>query len=587
MAEANISVDEQQLCCSVCLELLTDPVTVPCGHSYCLECIKEYWDQGGGQGGCFCPQCRRSFAVRPELNRNTVLADLVEKFRETLHDKSRTFSGSGSEGVFCDVCSGEKQSAVSSCLICLVSYCSLHIQPHFESPAFRKHKLVPVLRRLQDRICPRHDRLYEFFCRSDQKCLCCLCTLDEHKNHDTVPAETARAEKVELLMNWNKMMNERIQQEEKLHQCLTKAIKNIKSSAQSACDEIEDMFTQLLVSIENMRVEVIEQLKAQEENEVRGAEGVLQQVEMEIDNLRKKSGKLEEILQTGDNIDFLQNALSFTCPPGNKPFACSRPNPKVTFERVVHSISILKENLEDICNKEMSNISEEIVADAQIFPRKKPSRIETPKPKAPLNPISDPATREDFLHYSCYLTLEPRPNHPNLRVCSDNRAVDWVTNDSSENKWPQVLCREGLTGRCYWEAEWNGSGVCTVGLCEGGQRGGQSLAVGFGRDRLSWGLECFQLSYVFRHGREKITMPTPKSTTRVGVFLDHRAGTVSFYSVSGTMTLLHRVRCNFAQPLYPGFALWPYGGQRSIHPYFFNGNLTSCVGPMSIKLINL
>ncbi|KAI4881771.1 hypothetical protein NFI96_011467 [Prochilodus magdalenae] len=584
MAEANISVDEQQLCCSICLDLLTDPVTVPCGHNYCLICIRDCWDQNGDKRDCFCPQCRRSFAVRPELNRNTVLAELVEKFRKTSQQRSWTFSESA--GVFCDVCIGEKQAAVSSCLVCLVSYCTVHVQPHFESPAFRKHKLVPACRRLQERICPAHDRLYEFYCRSEQACVCYLCTMGEHKDHDTVPAETARAETVEVLMNWNRMINQRIQQEEKVSQDLRKAIKNVKSSAKSACNEIERMFTELLASIKRRRLEVMEQLRLQEENEVRGAEGVLEQVEMEIANLTKKSAKLEETLQTGDPIEFLQNFPSLTCPSWTETLPSPPPNPKVTFEKVVHSVSKLQKSLDDICSTVMSNICEKI-EEVQIF-RWEKAKQKPNKPEAPLNPIPDLKTREEFLHYSCYLTLEPTPDHPNLSVFPDNRAVKWVPCDSSVNKWPQVLCREGLTGCCYWEAEWSDIGVCTIGLCEGIQRREQSLQEGFGRDTLSWGLDCFHLTYVFRHGNKSFKIPAPKSSTRVGVYLDHRAGTLSFYSVSSTMTLLHRVCSNFTQPLYPGFALWSYGRQIGTPLYFSKVfHLTSDEEQMSIKLINL
>ncbi|XP_017551665.2 E3 ubiquitin/ISG15 ligase TRIM25-like [Pygocentrus nattereri] len=589
MAEANIPVKEQQLCCSICLDLLTDPVTVPCGHSYCMMCIREHWDYGGDNEGCFCPQCWRRFAVRPELNRNTVLAELVEKFRETSQtsqQRSPAVCGSGSAGVLCDVCSSDKQAAVSSCLVCLVSYCADHVQPHYESPAFKKHRLVPACRKLQERICPAHDRLYEFYCRTEQTCVCYLCTIGEHKGHDTVPAETARDEKVEVIMNWNRKINQRIQQEEKVCQDLRKAIKTIKCSAQLARDEIERMFTEMLASIERMHSDVMEQLKTQEENEVRGAEGILEQVEMEIVDLRTRSAEQEETSQTCDPFEFLQNFLSLTCPSWTETLASPPPNPKVTFERVVHSVSKLQKSLEDICTTEMSNIFETI-EEVQIFQRGKP-RQTTPKPQAPLNPIPEPTTREDFLHYSCYLTLASSIVHPNLSVHSSKRAVKCASNNSLVNKWPQALCREGLTGRCYWEVEYSDSGICTIGLCEGVQRRKQSLAVGFGRDALSWGLDCFHLTYVFRHDNENITIPAPKSTTRVGVYLDHRAGTLSFYSVSSTMTLLHRVRSNFTQPLYPGFALWTNGWQNSTPSYFFKDHsLTSDPGHMSIKIINL
>ncbi|KAL6462973.1 hypothetical protein MHYP_G00293950 [Metynnis hypsauchen] len=327
------------------------------------------------------------------------------------------------------------------------------VKPHYESPAFKKHRLVPACRRLQERICPAHDRLYELYCRTEQTSVCYLCTIGEHRGHDTVPAETAREEKVEVIVNWNRMINQRIQQEEKVCQDLRKAIKNIKCSAQLARDEIERMFAELLASIEKMHSDVMEKLKTQEENEVRGAEGILQQVEMEIVGLRMRSAEQEETSQTSDPFEFLQKFLSLTCPSWTETLASPPPNPKVTFERVVHSVSKLQKSLEDICTTETSNIFETI-EEVQIFGRGKPRR-KTPKPQAPLNPIPEPKTREDFLHYSCYLTLESSFVHPNLSVHSAKRAVKCASNNSSVNKWPQALCREGLTGRCYWEADFS------------------------------------------------------------------------------------------------------------------------------------
>ncbi|KAG9283541.1 E3 ubiquitin/ISG15 ligase TRIM25-like [Astyanax mexicanus] len=585
MAEGNISVEEQ-LSCSVCLDLLSDPVTVPCGHSYCLRCIRDYWDQMGPAGGCFCPQCRRRFRVRPELNRSTVLAELVEKFRESQSSSNRESAAPPeAEGVFCDVCSDGPRPAVRSCLVCLASYCETHLEPHFKSAAFRKHRLEPARGNLQARICPAHHRLYEFYCPADQRCVCYLCTVEEHKTHSPVPAETARAQREEDLVKQNRMTNQRIQRKEKECEDLKKAISTITSSADSACDETERMFRELLASIERRRVEVIGMLRAQEKTEQRRAEEVLEQAELEITNLRTRNAELEMTLQTSDHIDFLQKYQSLTHPSWTEGFT-RPPNYNVTFERVTQSVSKLQKSLENICSAEISNITEKI-EDVFIFQWEEPKQ-KAPKPAAPLNPIPEPTTREDFLHYSCFLTLKSKPEHPNLRVCEGRRAVEWVGCDSSVNTWPQVLCREGLTGRCYWEVGRSGDGVCTIGLCHGSKWKGLSPAVGLGRDAESWGLDCYQLSYVFRHDNKSISFPAPKSPPRVGVYLDHRAGTVSFYSVSDTMTLIHRVHTKFTQPLYPALALWSNGWQIGEQSYFFTGHhLTSEKGDMYLKLLNL
>lgn len=202
MAQAGVVLDKDQFNCSICLDVLKQPVTIPCGHSYCSDCIQNYWDQDDFLGVFVCPQCRQTFNPRPALARNTMLADVVERFKKTglqettTPETNQSFAEAGD--VECDVCTGRKNKAVRSCLVCLASYCDVHVQPHYESAAFKKHKLVSASKKLQETICPRHDRLLEVYCRTDKQCVCYLCLADEHKGHDTVLAE---AETEQLKVN--------------------------------------------------------------------------------------------------------------------------------------------------------------------------------------------------------------------------------------------------------------------------------------------------------------------------------------------------------------------------------------------------
>ena len=198
MAHAGVVLDKDQFNCSICLDVLRDPVTIPCGHSYCSDCIKNYWDQDDYLGVYVCPQCRQNFNPRPVLARNTMLADVVEKFKKTGLQEAGAPSKQSfaeAEDVECDVCTGRKNKAVKSCLVCLASYCELHVQPHYESTAFKKHRLVSASKKFRETICGRHDKLLEVYCRTDRQCICYLCLTDEHKGHDTVLAEEEMQQK--------------------------------------------------------------------------------------------------------------------------------------------------------------------------------------------------------------------------------------------------------------------------------------------------------------------------------------------------------------------------------------------------------
>ncbi len=118
----------------------------------------------------------------------------------------------------------------------------------------------------------------------------------------------------------------------------------------------------------------------------------------------------------------------------------------------------------------------------------------------------------------------------------------------------QVLCRESVWGRCYWEIEWSGdNGVFISVSYKSISRKGEGDECGFGGNDQSWSLFCSPSSYSFWHNNIETRLPVKFISRRIGVFVDHGAGTLSFYSVSDTMSLIHTVQTTFTQTLYPGF----------------------------------
>ncbi len=180
MAEATFSQDE--LTCPVCVDLLKDPVTIQCGHSYCKSCITGFWDREDQMRVYSCPQCRQTFSPRPAL----------EDLKKT---KLPADGYAGAGDVQCGICTGGKYKAVKSCLVCLNSYCQNHLEQHESLFKGKKHNLTDATGRLQEMICQKHEKLLAVFCLTDQKYICVLCTMDEHKNHDTVSATAQRTEK--------------------------------------------------------------------------------------------------------------------------------------------------------------------------------------------------------------------------------------------------------------------------------------------------------------------------------------------------------------------------------------------------------
>ncbi|XP_053351558.1 E3 ubiquitin/ISG15 ligase TRIM25-like [Clarias gariepinus] len=540
MAEANIL----GLSCSICLDLLKDPVTLLCGHSFCMKCINDCWDQEDQKGVYSCPQCRQAFTPRPAVSKNIALDEVVETLKKAgFHATPPAQCSSGPEDVECDFCTERKHKAIKSCLVCLASFCETHLQPHYKSPAFKKHKLVEASRRLQEQICSQHDKLLEVYCRTDQKCICMLCMLDEHKGHDTVSAAAGRAEKQKQLLKIQGKFKQRIQGREKELQELRKAVETHKSSAQTAVQETERIFTSVIQSLERRCSELKDLIRAQEKAAVSRADDVIKQLEQEIAVLKMEDSKIKDLSYTEDPIHFLQRFQSVLEPPKSVslPTICSH----LTYGDVVKSMSYLREKVEECSKEEFWKILDE-VSYVCIFP---PTGLHR---------------REDFLKYSCLLTLDP--NTANRLLCLSEKNTLAVCSTATQS-YPdhaerfehhlQVLCRESVYPRCYWEVEWSGvDGVSIAVSYKNISRKGEGNECVFGCNNQSWRLFCSPSELIFCHNNRKAIIRNKASSFRIGVYVDYKEGSLSFYSVSDEMKLLYRFYTKFTQPLYPGFMVW-------------------------------
>uniref|UniRef100_A0A8C4SSR2 FinTRIM family, member 25 n=1 Tax=Erpetoichthys calabaricus TaxID=27687 RepID=A0A8C4SSR2_ERPCA len=212
MAEAQLFVSQDEFTCSICLDTLTDPITIPCGHNFCLKCLTDCWDQSQE---CSCPQCRHTFNTRPELNRNTLLNEVIKKLKRPRLSPPPSKNYASPGDVECDFCTGKKFRAVKSCLTCMASCCQTHLQPHFEIAAWKGHKLVDPDGNLKEKLCEKHQKSLEMFCKTDETCICTMCGVTEHNSHEMVELETEREEKEKQLGATLSDIKRRLEEREK------------------------------------------------------------------------------------------------------------------------------------------------------------------------------------------------------------------------------------------------------------------------------------------------------------------------------------------------------------------------------------
>ncbi|KAJ7998226.1 hypothetical protein DPEC_G00220390 [Dallia pectoralis] len=410
MAQQGVLLDQDQFCCSVCLDLLKEPVTIPCGHSYCKTCIESCWDEDDLKGVYSCPQCRQTFTPRPTLSKNHMLAEVVDKLKKTgLQTASPDRCSAGPVEVVCDSCTGtRKRKALMSCQVCLASYCETHLQPNYESPAFKKHKLIKATTQKQEKICSHQDKLLEFFCRTDQQFICCKCVIDEHRGHDTVSAATERTEIQKQLVISQQEVQQKVQEREKELKELQEAVESLKQSAQTAVEDSEKIFTELIRSIERRSSEVKKLIRDQEETQVSQVEGLLEKLKQEIMKLKMRCTELEKISHIEDHIHFLQSYQSLSSTSVSSDLPSITVSPLQFFGDVSKTVSDLREKLEDFLKGEWTKISTTVtIVDVLLRP--------------------EPKTREQFLQYSCQLTLDPNTAHKQLSLSEGNRKVPALT----------------------------------------------------------------------------------------------------------------------------------------------------------------
>ncbi|XP_056277335.1 tripartite motif-containing protein 16-like isoform X2 [Pseudoliparis swirei] len=532
MAQKGVQLDQETFSCSICLDLLKDPVTIPCGHSYCMNCIKAHLDKEDGKKLHSCPLCRKTFTPRPVLLKNTMLAALVEQLKKTgLQAAPADHCYAGAEDVACDVCTGRRLKAFKSCLVCLASYCEKHLQPHYDSAPLKKHKLVEPSNKLQEKICSRHNEVMKIFCRTDQQCICYLCLMDEHKGHDTVSAAAERTERQRELEGSRLNIQQRIQDREKDLKLLHQEVEALDLSADKTVEDSEKIFTELIRLMKNRSSDVKQQVRSRQRTEVSRVQELQEKLEQEITELKRNEAELKLLSHTEDLKQFLLHYPSLSPRAESTHSSGIDIRPLRHFEDVTAAVSKVRDKLQDVLGDKWTN----------------------------------PKTRAGFLRYSCDITLDPNTANTHLLLSDVNRKATLMREDQSYsrhsdrfNRWCQVLSRESLTGRCYWEVEWRGEGVNVAVSYKNisrKERGDECL---FGCNNTSWVLDCKNKMFTFCHNKVQTPVSGPRSS-RLGVYLDHRAGILSFYSVSDTMTLLHRVQTTFTQPLYAGFRLNSYG----------------------------
>ncbi|XP_039905824.1 E3 ubiquitin-protein ligase TRIM47-like isoform X12 [Simochromis diagramma] len=308
MAVASAVVSKDSLLCSICLSVFIKPVSIPCGHNFCLDCITGYWHTLPVPQ---CPLCKEKFYTRPQLRVNPVIAEMVEKVEKPVQEMFLSSTEqAGNEDVLCSICAGAKVRALKSCLMCLLSYCQTHLEPHQRILALKKHKLINPVKNLESRVCQDHGEPLELICRVDQMFLCESCKCGDHKTHKTVTLEDeAEMRKTQLRLE-NNSMDQMIQEHEQKIQEVRQSVKTSRNKAEEASSYSSKVMTALVEHIKTEFTGLSEAIKTKQKTNEAEAESFTNELERVITHMKKKKKlQFSEASLIRDPFTFLQNIL--------------------------------------------------------------------------------------------------------------------------------------------------------------------------------------------------------------------------------------------------------------------------------------
>uniref|UniRef100_G3N7R7 Uncharacterized protein n=1 Tax=Gasterosteus aculeatus TaxID=69293 RepID=G3N7R7_GASAC len=434
-----------QFLCSICLDVFTDPVTTPCGHNFCMNCINEHWNTSDQN---LCPMCKKDFITRPDLRVNTFISEMVVQFRQSAQQKASS-----------------------------------------------------------SRMCTKHDKPLELFCKSDQTCVCMLCTILDHKNHEYVPLEEEYEEKKVELKKKEAEIQQMIQKRRVKIQEIKHSVDLSEEDAGREKAEGVQVFTDLMESVERGLKEFLKTIEEKQETTKKQAEAFIRELEEEISELMKRSAEVEQLSLSEDHLHLLQSS-NIHQPPPTKDWT---------------EVSVCP--------------SYEMKKKVQMF--------------------------------AVDLTLDPQTAHPRLILSDDGKQVklgdvekNLPNNPERFSSWLCVLTKQSFSsGRFYFEVQVEGKTQWFLGVNRESVNRKKIIPL---RPQNGYWTICLINGNEYKALADPpVVLSVTSGPQKVGVFVDYEEGVVSFYDVEAAALIYSFTGCSFTEKLFPFFCPGGYDGRNS------------------------
>ncbi|KAE8628918.1 hypothetical protein XENTR_v10000284 [Xenopus tropicalis] len=513
MAAAGV---RDELTCSICLNLYTDPIMLPCGHNFCQGCAERLLDSQEESDGYSCPECRAEFQERPELQRNRALGNIAEHFRPNKGEQ-------GGSDICCTYCVCSSVAAAKSCLHCEASLCDTHLRVHSKSA---EHVLTEPTTSFMKWKCSLHKQMLEYYCWEDSSCVCVYCWMaEEHRGHSVGSLIEASEKKKKALRNVLLKLSPDRKETDGEAQRLHERRREVEEKAACWIDVITALFRDIKEQLEAVEKRVLNEIYREEEKLFLHLCTLIQQLEIKKDELSRKIGDIEGLCNRQES-DFSGAVME----------GGHNKHKETNHIQALDSGDVFMDLVSETLLKGLDGIF--AVVNERLYGQEATDML------LDISTAGDQVlVSKDRKSAVCTLTDLGRPRTPKRFVYIG-----------------QALSTKSFTsGRHYWDMKVSESEDWRVGVVYPSTKRKGKLAV-IGNSNKSWCLyrwteytRPYKVTYSVKHDGKDIDLPHIRSCRKIRISLDYEAGRLSFYSLSQPIRLLHTFTASFTEPLYAAF----------------------------------
>ncbi|XP_014328147.1 E3 ubiquitin-protein ligase TRIM39-like [Xiphophorus maculatus] len=578
---------EDQVTCSICLDVFTNPSSTPCGHSFCMACITRYWE---GSQVCQCPLCKKTFQNRPDLQINRTLREITDQFKSvkggvSVKDKIGKKMGHKNHNFMAELkmklpkplpknmvaltgtaqsqaysfpslsTSTLHQNGTSTMALSVPNRCGSsslehspdhnlnHLHPHFphmmsHAKGRRRFTLSGAASSNNVPLCEVHNRGILLYCKSDQMCICPECEIEDHNDHDTVTVEAEWMETKMLLRDSEQDIQDMISDRRRKIEEIRESVTELEMAVERETSGTVCLFSALASAIERSQAELIEVMDNSRRSAENQANAMIHQLEREIEELESREAALTELAMSEDHIHCVKTFPSLSTPPVTKDWSGVSLNTDLGTAAIYRPLAATVEKFQ----RDLKNILENgfpspvLEASGQTKPREKKMK-----------------------EFAMNVTLDSSTAHPRLILSGDLKSV-WCGDryhhvPETPERFDKVVCvlgREAIShGKHYWEVEVNGKTDWDLGVVR--QSVNRKGKIDYTPDNGFWFLSLRDKhKYAFRS--EPCTEVEMKLRLhKIGIFVDYEKGEVSFYNVDAKVHI-YTFYDIFTENLFPFFS---------------------------------